>query len=132
MGLFTKSKTTDKAVDAAISGIDKLFFTKEEKSDYSHKIAELQLRHTEMTLQENSARSITRRYLAILITATFLLLIIGSGVAYAFKEDYANYLFKLAESINTLVLMVAGFFFGAYMIGSHLLDKKVKGRKNGK
>lgn len=129
MGIFNK-KNTGKVVDAAISGIDKLFFTKEEKMDYGRKVAELQLKHTEMTLGENTARSLTRRYLAVLIMSVFLLLILASGVAYCFDKDYAAYLFKLAESISPLSMMVAAFFFGAYMVGSHMINKYKKDKKD--
>lgn len=128
MRLF-KGKQADQLVDSAIRGIDALFFTKEEKAQQSIKVADAQVEYLKTTLNENSARSLTRRYLALAIVGVFLLLIIASGIVYPIDHEYATFLFELVGALNTLVMMVAGFFFGAYMIGSHLWGK---GRTNQK
>jgi len=129
MGFLT-GKRIDKAMDGAIKGIDALFFTKEEKAQQSFKVAEAQVQYLKTTLNENSVRSLTRRYLALAIIGVFLLLIIAAGAVYPINQVYAQFLFKLVSSLNTLVMMVAGFFFGAYMIGSHLLGKAPKDKKS--
>ncbi|WP_321514919.1 hypothetical protein [Marinifilum fragile] len=117
---FLSSKRSEKIIDGAIKGIDALFFTKEEKAQQSLKVADAQMQYLKTTLSENSARSLTRRYLALAIVGVFLLLILGAGLAYPMNQEYAKFLFKLVGALNTLVMMVAGFFFGAYMIGSHI------------
>ena len=128
MRLF-KGKQADQLVDNAIKGIDALFFTKEEKAQQSIKVADAQVEYLKTTLNENSARSLTRRYLALAIVGVFLLLIIASGIVYPIDQEYATFLFELVGALNTLVMMVAGFFFGAYMIGSHLIGPKSKAKE---
>ena len=126
---FFKGKRIDKAMDSAIKGIDALFFTKEEKAEQSIKVANAQVEYLKTTLSENSARSLTRRYLALAIIGVFLLLVLAAGTVYLIDQEYSRFLFELAKSLNTLVMMVAGFFFGAYMIGSHLWGKGQTKRK---
>lgn len=121
---FLSGKRSDKIIDGAIKGIDALFFTQEEKAQQSLKVADAQMEFLKTTLSENSARSLTRRYLALAIVGVFLLLILGAGMAYPMNQDYAKFLFELVGALNTLVMMVAGFFFGAYMIGSHIWGKR--------
>ncbi|MCT4648631.1 MAG: hypothetical protein N4A74_26825 [Carboxylicivirga sp.] len=121
---FLSAKRSEKLVDSAIKGIDALFFTQEEKAEQSLKVADAQMEFLKTTLSENSARSITRRYLALAIVGVFLLLILGAGMAYPINQDYARFLFELVGALNSLVMMVAGFFFGAYMIGSHIWGKR--------
>ncbi|WP_421921232.1 hypothetical protein [Marinifilum sp.] len=120
---FLSSKRSERILDGAIKGIDALFFTKEEKAQQSLKVADAQMEFLKTTLSESSARSVTRRYLALAIVGVFLFLILGSGMVYPINQEYAKFLFELVNSLNTLVMMVAGFFFGAYMIGSHIWGK---------
>jgi len=65
--------TIDKTIGHAAAGIDALFFTDEEKSAQSVKVMELRMAMVKSLQGENSARSITRRILAIIIVgSTFL------------------------------------------------------------
>ena len=73
---FLSGKRADQLVDGAIKGIDALFFTKEEKAQQSIKVADAQVEYLKTTLNENTARSLTRRYLAIAIIGVFLLLLL--------------------------------------------------------
>jgi len=126
MGLFSGKLDVGKLVDKASSGIDKIFFTKEEKADFSFKIADSLAQYVNSTISENSARSITRRYLAILIMATYLFLMVAACGVSIWDVEKGTFIFDVANKMSTLVLMVGAFFFGAYMVGSHLLDKKKK------
>jgi len=130
MGIFSflksNKKTVDKVVDGAISGIDKIFYTNEERAEARRKLAEGVQGFVETTLDENTARSKTRRVIAIMIMGVFLLLIVGAAAAYPWSSDYSNHLFEIAESMSTFALMVAAFFFGAHMLGRNLVEKKKK------
>ncbi|WP_054715347.1 hypothetical protein [Marinifilum fragile] len=92
---FLSSKRSEKIIDGAIKGIDALFFTKEEKAQQSLKVADAQMQFLKTTLSENSARSLTRRFLALAIVGVFLLLILGAGLAYPINQEYAKFLFQL-------------------------------------
>lgn len=130
MGIFKGRVDVQKIVGDATSAIDKLFFTKEEKADQLEKIASLHLEYIKTTMSENSARSVTRRYLALGIMGVFLFLLVLGVIMYGFDEAYASFIFSIAKEMNTLVMMVAAFFFGAYMVGNHLLGNKNKLNKN--
>jgi len=134
MGIFKifKGKVNVEEVSTSvIEGVDKLFFTKEEKAGFSKEIADAQLEYLKTTVSENSARSITRRWLSIGIMGLFLLLIIVTAIAYPFSKDYAQFTLELANSLTTLVMMVAAFFFGGYMVNNHIL-KKINIKKQSK
>jgi len=128
MGLFSfltsDKKTVDKVVDGAISGIDKLFYTNEEKADARKEIAKGVSKFVENTLDENTARSKTRRVIAIMIMGVFLLLIVAAAGVYPLNADYSKFLFEVAGDISTMALMVAAFFFGAHLLGRDIIGKK--------
>ena len=126
MGLFKGKLNIGKLVGDVTSGIDKAILTSEEKLDFSVKLADSLADYVGSTISENSARSITRRYLAVIIISVYLLLLIGACVISLWNVDKAMFVFNVACKLNTLVLMVGAFFFGAYMVGNHLLDKKKK------
>ncbi len=126
MKMFKGKIDVGKAFDTIASGVDKIAFTEEERADFNKGVADAQLEFVKTTVSENSARSITRRYLAIGIVGVFLFLILSSAVAAAFNGDYAAFLFELAKSLTTLVLMVATFFFGGYYANKFVSASKEK------
>jgi hypothetical protein len=110
--------------EMAAKGIDAAVYTNEEKAGFQKELMNKQLEYIQSTASENSIRSYSRRILAIGIMFLYLSLYLGSAIAYIFNQDLAKYWKTLAMEQNTLVLMVAGFFFGAYMIGTHINTKK--------
>ena len=121
LNLFGK-KNLNKIVDGAITGVDKLFYTKEEKADFLKKVAENQLQHLQMTINESSARSYTRRYIAVTIMGAFVALLIFGAVIYGFNPEWAEYVLDQAKSLSGLALMVAGFYFGSYALGQYIIN----------
>ena len=123
MGIFSFLKAPEvmgKALDAVIKGGDALVYTDEEKSEMRKKMAEIHLKHIELTNQENTATSIARRWLAMVITIPFVLLTLGSAVLHiSGKAEMAVHLQELAmEDYSNLVMMVAIFYFGNHMVKS--------------
>jgi len=120
---FSWISAADKATGAAksiieggISGIDKLFLTDEEKRDYAVKAQEMYLKHQELILNENTARSITRRYIAVMITVVSLLLtILTIGVA-SYDVELARMIISIVQaySVDNAFLGVLFFYFGSY------------------
>ncbi len=131
MGFLDIFRTSEKAVDTAadlikagVSGIDKLFFTEEEKSDASAKFYDNWIKTLELLVDTESIRSITRRYLAVAVVGAWLYLVILGVMVHVFGGDKetAEFVFKVVESMNYPVLAVIGFYFGPEMIG-RLLGK---------
>jgi hypothetical protein len=121
MGLLSFLKAPeamDKAMDAVMKGGDALIYTEEEKQEMRKKMAEIQLRHIELTNQENNATSIARRWLSMVITLPFVILTLGSAIFHALgAEKIADHWQELAmEDYSNLVMMVAVFYFGTHVV----------------
>jgi len=101
------------------SWIDEQQFTPQEKAKYSAETAKQFQTFMESTVKENTARSITRRSLAIWIIRAWIGLLIASIIAHILDiDDAAEYIFRIAtlSTMEYLVLGVGGFFFGAHII----------------
>ena len=125
--IFTTSKaavdTAKNIVDGTISGIDKLFYTDEEKADnLAERIAlhqkgfALWLEAQKALIGESSLRSITRRVLAVMIIGVFLLLLVGAAGVYLVNPEWSAFILTCARALNTLVVAVGVFYFGYYAV----------------
>ena len=120
-------KVATDVVEGAIAGVDKLFFTDEEKADTKIKMQQIWLEAIKTTANESSIRSITRRILAVMIMGSFLFLILASFFCFPFLPTMAAFGLSLAKELSTLTLAVGVFYFGTYAIGTYLFkDKKGK------
>ena len=106
-----------KITGGVISGIDALVFTDEEKTQYSAKAGELYLKFWDTFGKENSEQSKARRELAKMTFKVFFFLLLAGVALYKVDKEYAFFIFKTAESIKWLVVMVAGAYFIPHQIG---------------
>jgi hypothetical protein len=114
-------------IDGFVSGADKLFLTDEEKRDYAVKAQGMYIKHQELVLNENTARSITRRYIAVMITVVSLALTIFTiGIA-AYDIELAKTTMSIIQAfgVDNAFLAVLIFYFGSY--GLTGIVGKVKG-----
>lgn len=120
LGFLKAPETMSKAMDAVIKGGDALVYTEEEKSEMRKKMAEIHLKHIETTNKENTATSIARRWLAMVITVPFVFLTLGSAILdLVGKKEVGNHWQELAMAdYSNLVMMVAIFYFGNHMVKS--------------
>ena len=130
MGLFSWLTSAPKVVDTATdllekgaSGIDKLFFTDEEKADMAKAVMDQWLKVQAAVADEGTTRSITRRIIACAFTGTFLTSLIAAAIAFPFNADYAAYLYAIARELGTPVTTIIIFYFGYYGV-TKILEKK--------
>lgn len=123
-----------KGTDGLINGIDKLVFTAEEKADFVQKRSETALKMSEMHIKlmetigsENTARSITRRKLAVMTIETFLFLLILSAGLWKVDAGWSEAIFNRVEAMDGLVTGIGIFYFGYY--GAKEIIKVVKGNE---
>jgi hypothetical protein len=118
-----EASTGEKLIEGAASGLDKLFFTEEEKSDVSvatyGKIVDASIKWADLTRNESSIKSVTRRILAIGIMGCFLLdAQIAVGLYLFGKTEMAKGVLEIvtASQLGLLAVATAVFYFGAHWI----------------
>lgn len=111
--------TVKKAADGIYNGLDKLVYTEEEKAEARQKGVDTFLKFAELTREENSVRSVTRRYLAWFISlntfAAFWLTVI---FALNNKDEMVKKIVSLAEAfhIGWAFAGVVVFYFGVQFV----------------
>lgn len=115
----------DKATSGIINGVDKMFYTAEEKSEAAQKITDTYLEFLKTTLSESSVRSITRRIVAVMIMALFSAAFLFTVAAWKLDREWAEFCLKTTSEfgVGNLTLMVAVFFFGTHALASFVRRK---------
>jgi hypothetical protein len=123
----------EKGVSSVISGIDKMFYTDEEKAntfdkrlEMSERLAQAHIDMIKATASENSIRSITRRIATFFILGLFSFSLVLSAIGWMVNDEWAKFVMSalLSISTNPLMLMVAGFFYGSHMVNTFTQGKK--------
>lgn len=122
--IFGSAKNTETIVNGAVSGIDKMFYTKEEKAENAGRAAEWFLKYLEATNPQNLAR----RLIAMVIVGLWALLIL-IGIAAKGIETYffvvpiegqvlfSTFIFNvLTDIVMYPFLTVIGFYFAAHVL----------------
>ncbi|MFK5951326.1 MAG: hypothetical protein QM500_21435 [Methylococcales bacterium] len=111
--LFGGSDAAGKTVDNISSGIDKMFYTDEEKADARKQGFELFIEWQKATQPQNLAR----RLIALIITVLYSVLIIAGITAWYFNPDYAVFIFNmLTELILQPFNIIIIFYYGKGMV----------------
>lgn len=121
----------DKLIDGAVSGLDALVFTEEEKAEHGLKIMaqktkvmDLWLKMQSVTANENTAKSITRRILAVMVITVFLGFLIFAVGVFKFYPDWAKFSLQAAGNLSTGFTAIIIFYYGYYAVGNILAKKK--------
>ena len=119
LGFLTgKSETAEKVVDGAISGIDALFYTKEEKAVAGLKILDWKLAYAKAT----QGMSISRRIITFAVTFVWVMLVLLLvGIGLWLGGDHASVKFLMKVMIDVVMLpfsIIVGFYFLAHVVGN--------------
>jgi len=121
-GLFGSSDKTgdvlNKAADGIYNGLDKLVYTDEEKADALAKGRELFLDFAKTAYDQNSIRSVTRRWLAFLVVGPCILFYVASGIAFFFNQEASTHFMQMAQGLTPWAGGVLVFYFGPHLIGA--------------
>ena len=114
--IFSSSKDTSKIVDAAIGGIDSLFYTDQEKAEANMKVLDFKLEWAKAT----SGSNIARRFIAMVVTgiwSLWVLCILGSIVLSGFYNTIPT-LTLLLEDFHVVSLsfaaIISWYFFKSF------------------
>ena len=122
--IFGSSENTTKVVDGAIHGLDKLFYTDEEKAESAKDVREWFLRY----LQATNPQNISRRFIAIVVTLLWAFLIIAGITTFAieyfvfydpeveFNAVMAQFIFKVMTDIVAIPFAgIMAFYFMTHL-----------------
>ncbi len=99
--LFGSGDTTS----AVLSGIDKAWFTDQEKSGFF-------LKYLAATQPQNLAR----RLIAVIVVLLWAMLILLGVALYKFDPAYSDFIFStLKDVVNTPFGIIIGFYFAAHL-----------------
>lgn len=119
--IFGSAKNTETVVNGAVAGLDKMFFTKEEKAEHQAKMSEWFLKYLEATQPQNLAR----RLIALIIVTLWALLVVAAVASYPLDPAFSTFVFDtLADVVMNPFLMVMGFYFAAHVLRSYQSGKK--------
>lgn len=122
--IFGSSENTTTIVDGAVAGIDKMFFTDEERSDASAKLGEWYLRYLAATNPQNLARRLIAMVIVILWALLIVVTVIVKGlemwletVAAEGSQLFSEFVFAiLVDVVMPPFLVIMGFYFAAHII----------------
>jgi hypothetical protein len=118
--LFGSEKQLDKLTTGAVAGLDKMFFTKEEKAEANQKLSEWYLKYLGATQPQNLAR----RLIAMVVVALWALLILLGVLLFRLDPGWSAFVFSTLDNIvNNPFMIIVGFYF---------LTHAVRAYKNGK
>jgi hypothetical protein len=114
--LFGSEKQLDKLTTGAVSGLDKMFFTKEEKAEANQKLSEWYLKYLGATQPQNLAR----RLIAMVVVALWALLILLGVLLFRLDPGWSAFVFSTLDNIvNAPFLMIMGFYFLTHAVRAY-------------
>jgi len=118
--IFGSSKNTETIVDNAVAGIDKMFYTAEEKAEAGQKMSEWFLKYLAATQPQNLAR----RFIAIVVVLMWALLVLAGVIAYPLDKPLSEFIFRvLADVVMNPFLIIMGFYFAAHVVRTAMSGK---------
>lgn len=131
-GADRAGKVIDKVGDGLFKGLDKLKLTEEERLDYAAEAGKQWLEVQKVLAQENTARTLTRRYIAVAVMYSWLLMVIlafALGLFEAIANDgnlgaSVSLLTLIGSTMGTVVLTIIVFYFGPAAV-----NKVIEARK---
>jgi len=123
--LFSSNKAVEEGVSAISNGIDKLFYTSEEKAENEMKVRQKAGELLVSWMGATQGQNIARRLLAIMIAFTWLfmyLIAAGLNVCVVWFQDpvlvqnlqsSAKIIGERATEMNGAMMLILGFYFAA-------------------
>lgn len=113
--IFARPEDGSKLIDSAVKTLDNAFFTKQERADASQKVSDFYLRFLEATQGQNLAR----RYIAVLVVALWVSLVVLMVAAYHFSVAYSTFIYGvLVDVVMQPFSIIIGFYFLTHAVRS--------------
>ena len=123
--LFSKPIDSNKVIDFVAGAMDRINFTDQERAVHNLKMADAVAKFAAETLSESTDRSVTRRYLAIIIVTLYLVLVLGVIALAFFDPTRAKMVMDIMAGyhLTTAFIMILAFFFGGYYLNGAIKQK---------
>ena len=108
MNIFAKLLGTEKVIDAGINGIDKAFYTAEEKAEDTSKRMGLKV----SLLRAYEPFKIAQRFLAIVYGVPYVAAWFATFSASFFVDVSVQFDFLISSDMAVANLIILGFYFG--------------------
>lgn len=121
--IFVRGNTVEKVIDTAERVADKLTYTQQERAEMNKAIADAMAKYAAETMGESTDRSVTRRYLSLLLIAIYTLVaLLVIGLTLANKQVLAGSIMSACKELYLDVAFVSiiVFFYGGYYAGKVL------------
>ena len=127
MGIFKKIFTGPEAVESAMDGvkkgIDKMWFTKEERAEVDGSVREFFLKYLQATQPQNLAR----RYIAFAVVGLWVLLVMLCVVTWPFSSEYSTFVMGVLTGVVTVPFSgIMAFYFLTHLARGYSDAKKDK------
>lgn len=114
--IFGSQKNSETIVSGAVSGIDKIFFTKEEKAEANKAVADWYLKYLAATQPQNLAR----RLIAMIVVLLWAALVVLGVASYKLDESLSKFVFDTLEQlVNEPFMIIMGFYFLAHVVRTY-------------
>lgn len=118
--MFGGPESGGKLIDGAIAGLDKAFFTREERAEQSQMLADWYLRYLEATQPQN----IARRFIALLVTYLWVGTCLVALVQLIWWRDKFDMTLQfMSEVVNVPFGIIIGFYFLTHTVRAYRKDQ---------
>lgn len=98
----------EKAADGIYNGLDKMFYTDEEKADAAKARGQLYIEYQKATMPQNVAR----RLIALIVMGVWAFVVVLAALVGAWLGEYADYLLELLfKAVMPLAVVVISFYY---------------------
>lgn len=133
--LFGSSEVVSKVTDGVISGVDKLFYTDEEKAEDKRVFATQQVKNSIDYINAMSGYKLAQRVLAFMFVGVYLASFFISLATTIYTTDAGSVTAEIIKLVNAfwigeIVLTITAFYFGSGAIGGAVERIKNSGGVN--
>jgi len=79
---------------------------------------ELFMDFAKIAYDQNSIRSVTRRWLAFMVVGPTMTAFVASGAVYLIDKPYADHLYAMVQTMAPWAAGVLAFYFGGHLIAA--------------
>lgn len=117
--IFAGPTETNKIIDGAIAGLDKIVFTEEERADANRKMGDWYLKY----LQATEGQNLARRLIAVIVVCLWSALVVFGVAIRWISYDLSDFVFRvLVDIVMQPFTIVIGFYFLTHAVRAYKKD----------